>query len=423
MRQRQLPNLERETHMNQDLFRKEAIEAQSQMVFGNTLILAPWTVKATIYLMVGLFFYVLLYLLMGSYSRTEKAYGFLVPNLGMVKVYAPRKGIVDQVLVKEGDAIEANSPLFELGESYQDQQGARIADLKVQELESILTLLEERQTRIPQVNALEKKRLIDQAQASERSISILEDQLHTARQRLAIRQNRQNRISALAKDRIISQDDFDQGQDVLLQLRSSLKTDEQALIREKDQLSEIQAKLESFDSQLRDQELQLFQQIARTRQEIMDLGLASKQLMRAPLAGVVTAVQSYPGMTADPMKPALAIIPRGSHLEAYLFVPSRATGNLRKDQPVLLQYDAFPYQKYGTFEGVIKDISGSIISPKDITDMDLANSDGPLYRVIVTLKDTPALRLQAGMSLHADILLERRRLWRWLFDPLTVRVN
>jgi membrane fusion protein len=29
-----------------------------------------------------------------------------------------------------------------------------------------------------------------------------------------------------------------------------------------------------------------------------------------------------------------------------------------------------------------------------------------------------AIPLQAGMALEADLRLERRRLWRWLFEPV-----
>jgi membrane fusion protein len=40
-------------------------------------------------------------------------------------------------------------------------------------------------------------------------------------------------------------------------------------------------------------------------------------------------------------------VPSGARLLAHLYAPSSAVGFLRADQPVLLRYDAFPYQKYG----------------------------------------------------------------------------
>jgi membrane fusion protein len=45
----------------------------------------------------------------------------------------------------------------------------------------------------------------------------------------------------------------------------------------------------------------------------------------------------------------------------------------------------------------------------------------PMFRITVALKPDPAtsaLALNAGMQLSGDVLLERRRLVEWLFEPL-----
>jgi membrane fusion protein len=43
----------------------------------------------------------------------------------------------------------------------------------------------------------------------------------------------------------------------------------------------------------------------------------------------------------------------------------------------------------------------------------------PLFRITVALDGAPvATPLAAGMRLQADVLLERRRLIEWLFEPL-----
>jgi membrane fusion protein len=49
-----------------------------------------------------------------------------------------------------------------------------------------------------------------------------------------------------------------------------------------------------------------------------------------------------------------------------------------------------------------------------------AGSGGePLFRITVALDALPAgMQLAAGMRLQADVLLERRRLVEWLFEPL-----
>jgi membrane fusion protein len=49
----------------------------------------------------------------------------------------------------------------------------------------------------------------------------------------------------------------------------------------------------------------------------------------------------------------------------------------------------------------------------------LGNGNEPLFRITVALDGPPvAAQLAAGMRLQADVLLERRRLIEWLFEPL-----
>jgi membrane fusion protein len=101
---------------------------------------------------------------------------------------------------------------------------------------------------------------------------------------------------------------------------------------------------------------------------------------------------------------------------------------VRAGQQVLLRYRAYPYQKFGHYRGVIKSVSRSAIEPAELPSMYAAGTSGsaaePLYRITVALarQDVTAygrpVPLQPGMQLDADVLLERRRLIEWVFDPI-----
>ena len=118
----------------------------------------------------------------------------------------------------------------------------------------------------------------------------------------------------------------------------------------------------------------------------------------------------------------LEIIPLESPLEAVLFVPTRASGFVRVGQTVRLLYDAFPYQRFGTYSGHVISVSRTILSEAGLSaPLELKE---PAYKVIAAL-DRPdvdangqKMALQAGMLLQADILLEKRELIRWLLDPI-----
>ena len=124
----------------------------------------------------------------------------------------------------------------------------------------------------------------------------------------------------------------------------------------------------------------------------------------------------------------MTLVPAGSRLEARLYGPSRAIGFVRPGQRVLLRYEAFPHQKFGQYEGVVRSVSRSTVGPAELSGQG-APLPGlvpgePVYRVTVELAAQTAtaygeaVPLQPGMQLEADVLIETRRLYQWVLDPL-----
>jgi membrane fusion protein len=125
----------------------------------------------------------------------------------------------------------------------------------------------------------------------------------------------------------------------------------------------------------------------------------------------------------------MSLVPTGSILQAQLFGPSQAIGFIHAGQRVLLRYQAFPYQKFGLYEGVISSVSGSAVSPSEMTQQltglaSLYGANEPVYRVTVDLAQQTAtaygepVPLQPGMRVEADVMIESRRLFEWVLDPL-----
>jgi hypothetical protein len=120
-----------------------------------------------------------------------------------------------------------------------------------------------------------------------------------------------------------------------------------------------------------------------------------------------------------------------TQLEAHLYSPGSAVGFLRVGQPVRLRYDVYPHQQFGHHEGVIASISRAAISPKDLppqlashaTPHSAEGAATPIYRVTAKLTSQTvtahgaSVPLEAGMLLEADVALEKRRLYEWVFEP------
>lgn len=120
----------------------------------------------------------------------------------------------------------------------------------------------------------------------------------------------------------------------------------------------------------------------------------------------------------------LSILPAGSALQAQLLVPSRAIGFIEPGSRVVMRYQAFAYQKFGQQYGRVADISRSALTPAEVEALVGQQPREPVYRVKVTLDSQRVLAyghpepVRPGMALDADILMERRRLIEWVFEPL-----
>ena len=93
---------------------------------------------------------------------------------------------------------------------------------------------------------------------------------------------------------------------------------------------------------------------------------------------------------------------------------------IQPGQKVRISYDAFPYQRFGQYEGTVRSISQT-----DVPVQPSPNGDRrAVFMVRVTLASDQVkaygteITLRPGHTLTADIELDRRKLFRWMLDPL-----
>lgn len=198
------------------------------------------------------------------------------------------------------------------------------------------------------------------------------------------------------------------------------------------QRSESQQQLASIGDQLSQLPLatmtklnDLRRQMAQNVQALAQNEADRATVLRAPESGVVSAVLIKPGQAVIPSQSLLSIVPQDSVLQAQLLVPSSAIGFVHDGTPVVLHYQAFPYQKFGVQHGIVTEVSRSALTPVEITTLiGQQLPPEPLYRVVVRLATQHVMaygRLQAlkpGMRLDADLMLDRRRMIDWIFEPL-----
>jgi membrane fusion protein len=408
--------------MTQPLFRNEAIDHQRERLFGELILTQP--VSYT--LLTGLFVLItaagLTFLFTNSYIKKETVAGFIVPDRGMVAVFAPQQGILLKINVVEGMHVNENDDLFNIIVDQRAMGGEYVGLKVIDELDTQEKYLNTKLT-------LERDRVSNEIASQEAKAKQLTEEIKKLKESIII-QNQRMEVETGACER--AQRMFSKG----LITSTDLETYKRNLLDQKQQSQTLAMKMDENVSSLEEISTNIISLNVNSRSELVtiesNISEIAKQkvqaegqrqiVVKAPISGRITSVVSNVGQQLNPSISIFSIIPEGSQLEANLYLPTRAIGFLEIGQKVNIRYDAFSYQKFGTYPGTIKQIAKSVIMPGEMPS-GLSYKE-PVYKVVATLKsqDIKAygkeIMLKPGMMLTADIILDERSLFEWLLEPL-----
>jgi membrane fusion protein len=196
---------------------------------------------------------------------------------------------------------------------------------------------------------------------------------------------------------------------------------------------QLRGELATLQSTQTDLRAQLHELDAQHTRDLQDIQLRFEQLRQdatisAPQDGVVTFSNLVPGRTLAEGDVALVIGTReGGPLRAALRIASRQRGFVHEGDVVRLKFDAFPYERFGTYEARIDAISGTTVQAQNSPDGPAETkkgSDSGDYLAWATLHgDTFAFgpqrfRILPGMRATASIVVDRRTIAEWVLAPL-----
>ncbi|MEO8154145.1 MAG: HlyD family efflux transporter periplasmic adaptor subunit [Rhizobacter sp.] len=417
-----------------DLFRTEAVNARADHRLGRIVLVRPITFGFLTAIGVAFAVAVVLFLCLGQYTKRAHVQGLLVPDKGLIRVMAPSQGVITERRVQEGDAVRAGQVLFVLTTERQfSGNGVGAQGATVNASEAILQTLQVRKQSLNEEKdgqqlLLEKQRdqLARRVHDMNAEAEKMGQQVATQKQRLASAKVQIKRLRELVSQQFYSEAALQQKEDDLLDQRGRVQALEQAHIQLMREAASSQSEFEQLEVKASREK----QQLARAMSEIDQADISTESQRRlaviAPADGTVSAVMAEPGMSTG-TQPLLTLLPANAVLEAQLYAPSSAAGFVQPGQTVLLRYAAFPYQKFGQYQGRVESISRSAISPQEVHDALPGASPQAgegLYRIRVKLNTQDVSvygkpqKLNAGMQLEADILQDTRRLLEWVFEPV-----
>lgn len=404
--------------MAEPLFRQEVIDASRERLAGTVVAAVPPSTRFYTGLILGFVVLLILILSFGSYASSAQVRGIVSYDGGIARVYASDSAEIRAIHVRPGQPVSAGDQLVTLAPT-QGLGGvsAQLAQLAAQDAELA------RQIELSSVIGTTDTGTLEQQRRSlTEAIASLERQRTIATGQIALAEAALRRATNLASQGAGTQRQVEDSRSVLLARRAELESIGERIIAQRESLRNAEGDLQRRGLEARQSRSVLLAQRAALAEQRALLLRADQIVLTAPVDGVVGDVSMQEGQRARPDASLVTVIPGNSRLEVWLYAPSRAVGLSRPGQTVRLRFDSFPYEKYGVGAGVVTEVSRVPTEPGNIG-VDLGFQE-PVFRIRVRIDQfaprapTNIDALRPGMTVSANLVLERRSLWQVLFGPL-----
>lgn len=403
-----------------DLFRTEAIDHQRQKLVGSIILRQAWPVQLLMSIFIAIFIALIFIFFFFGFARHETLLGTLKPSGGLINVSSPTSGIIEKILFTEEQEVRSGDLLFIIsterisghGPTHQ-RMGAAFRNQRERLSEQIELAKRQNDQRR---NALRKRdaRLDSKLQQLDVSLTL-------QRERAGLASTAAQRFASTEYSTVVSREKLDEKRADAIEQEIRVT----ALQRER---SELLVERETLIAEMQALPLQLQYEVSKIENSINDLNRAEAENdiqqrweIRAPRSGKLTLVIAEIGETVTSGAVLASVAPENTALEAVLYAPSRAAGQIKTGTNVQIRFSSLPYQKYGQFSGKVREISSS-----PVPELEQASLNSPrvaMYRVRVSLEGdrlTPELRtaLKVGMQVEAIVMLEYRRFYEWVLEPV-----
>lgn len=324
-------------------------------------------------------------------ARTEEvvvATGKLEPVGNVKDVRIPPGGVVEAILVKNGQRVSKGEALIRL-----DQESS------AEQLKSLTNGVNEKTTQISQ----KQQQLLLKKQERERTLDLNREQLASTRVNLGLEQDILNRLASLAKDGAVPDIQYLQQRNKVQELKGELTKRE---IDGRRQINQVDQQIEQLNAELAG----LRSERAQLNANLTEVRVTNKnQTLRAPVDGIVFDLKiNNPGFISQSMSSEvmLKVVPFNT-LEADVMIPSNKIGFVRTGQPADISIDSFPASDFGVLEGTVESVGSDALPPnpqqmrQEYTYPAVIKLDSQQLK----LKSGKQLPLQVGMSLTANIKL------------------
>ncbi len=403
----------------------------------------PLRARAFLYLVVVALVGLVIWATLAEIDEVTKGDGRIIPSSQLQRVQSYDGGVVQEILVAEGQRVEAGQLLMRIdptryASSFRENQAriwalqARAERLRALVADDIFRPSPELVQEAPDL--VQRERELFEGRRAE-----LREQEGIVRDRLTQRREELNearaRFNAASRDLGLASQELNMTQPLLqsgavsevevIRLRREVSRASGERSQASAQVSRLAAAVEEAEAQLREITLERRgewrNELAQTMEELSALDESSAGLadrvrlaeLRSPVAGVVQRLHiNTLGGVAQPGQDVVEIIPTEDQLLVEARVAPRDIAFLRPGQEAFIKLTAYDFSIYGGLDAQLEHISADTITDDD---------GNTFYLVRVRTEDADwaaDMPIIPGMTAQVDIRTGQRTIMEYLLKPV-----
>jgi hemolysin D len=408
--------------------------------------------RAVLYALLALFAVILIWACIGRLDIVAVAQGKLVPQSFLKIVQPAESGIVKEILVQEGDAVREGQVLARMDTRLSEADGRALLGelqrrrLQLRRIDAELvgkplklqpddsagifaqTEAQYRARRQAYLDAFgaEQATLV-KAQHDLKGASEIEEKLQ---QTVPILKDQAESWDKLAKEGFA-------GRLLALDRQRTYVESQQELRAQSQNVASLRALITQSEKRISQITSNYRQQLQNERAEAEALYHKLQQdwdkqehrhallELKAPQAGIVKDLATHtPGTVVSPGTILMTLVPQDEPLIAEVWVNNVDAGFVQADQKARVKLVAYPFQKFGMLDGVVKQVGADAKEKPESTGSAMKTMQEAAYRALINLgsdhleSQGRQLRLVPGMLVNAEIHIGRRTVLEYLVSPV-----
>lgn len=171
--------------MRKDLFRREALDFNREKSFGDVILTRPISFSLLTFFAVFFAIAIVVFAFCAQYTRKAHVIGYLAPDKGLIKVYAPQAGTLIEKKIKEGQQVKQGDVLFVLSTDRSSRDAAETQAAAIAKLRERRASLANELTKQGTIDNIQTRAASDRMHGMKAELAQLRDEIGIQQQRVA----------------------------------------------------------------------------------------------------------------------------------------------------------------------------------------------------------------------------------------------